>query len=256
MKIISFDLSGKFAHFRKYFSNSTALSYTIPPRTVITGILAAVMGYEKDSYYDALSRKNLKIAVGVLSPLKKSVHRVNNLMIKSRSLGDFMGEKHHTQSPIEIITPDNLISGNIVYRIYFLSEDIDFRDSLIDKLSKKESVFNISFGAAQFFASISNTNIYYDSDIEENYCENELISFNSAVYADNVKSIVFDINETWKYNFIEEDLLPMDFLNKSRELESMEHLLYTTDNFPLKVKFTGNFYRINKNNQNCFIQFL
>lgn len=30
MDILAFDISGKFAHFRKFFANNTALTYSIP----------------------------------------------------------------------------------------------------------------------------------------------------------------------------------------------------------------------------------
>jgi len=35
MEILSFDIVGKFAHFKKYYANNTALSFSIPPRTTI-----------------------------------------------------------------------------------------------------------------------------------------------------------------------------------------------------------------------------
>ncbi len=63
MKITVFDLYGKFAHFRKFYTNSSSLTYLIPPRTTIEGIIAALLGYERDSYYDVLSVDKLNIAV-------------------------------------------------------------------------------------------------------------------------------------------------------------------------------------------------
>ena len=38
MKILTFRLQGKMAHFRRYYSNSSALTYTIPPRTTVLNI--------------------------------------------------------------------------------------------------------------------------------------------------------------------------------------------------------------------------
>ncbi len=257
MKIIAFDIIGKFAHFRKYFSNSTALSYTIPPRTTIIGILAAVMGYQKDTYYECFSKKNLQMAIAVISPLKKTIHRVNNLMIKSRNFDDFMGHKLHTQTPIEIITPEDLQNNNLIYRIFILPEDIDFREKLLTQLLNKTAVYNISFGVAQFSASIQNINIYEDMEIEEQNIKNLLIEFDSAVLSSSVNKIKFDIAENWKYNYIEEDLIPMDFMcNYNRELKELKRVLYTTNYFPLKVYFTGIYFKLIKNGAVLNIQFL
>lgn len=48
MELINFRLSGRFAHFLRAESSASALSYPIPPRTVILGILGAVLGLPKD----------------------------------------------------------------------------------------------------------------------------------------------------------------------------------------------------------------
>ncbi|KPA09783.1 CRISPR-associated protein Cas5 domain protein, partial [Candidatus Magnetomorum sp. HK-1] len=39
LKILSFRLNGRFAHFRKFYTNSSSLSYFVPPRTAIIGML-------------------------------------------------------------------------------------------------------------------------------------------------------------------------------------------------------------------------
>jgi len=53
MKLINFQLKGRFAHFLRAESSATsdktnALSYPIPPRTVILGIMGAILGLPKD----------------------------------------------------------------------------------------------------------------------------------------------------------------------------------------------------------------
>ncbi|HBM79479.1 MAG TPA: CRISPR-associated protein Cas5, partial [Clostridiaceae bacterium] len=58
MQVISLHFKGKMAHFRKYYSNSSALSYFIPPRTTIIGIVAGFLGYERDTYYEDFSLEN------------------------------------------------------------------------------------------------------------------------------------------------------------------------------------------------------
>ena len=51
MDLLVFDISGKFAHFRKYYTNSSSLTYLVPPRTSIYGLIAGILGLERDSYY-------------------------------------------------------------------------------------------------------------------------------------------------------------------------------------------------------------
>lgn len=49
MDFIAFQLQGRFAHFLKAEAGASALSYPMPPRTVILGLLGAVLGLSKDS---------------------------------------------------------------------------------------------------------------------------------------------------------------------------------------------------------------
>lgn len=44
MKALTFCINGKMAHFRKYYSNSSVLSYLLPPVTTVKGILAGLLG--------------------------------------------------------------------------------------------------------------------------------------------------------------------------------------------------------------------
>lgn len=48
MKLISFRLSGRYGHFLQAEGGASAPTYPVPPRTVILGIIGAVLGLEKD----------------------------------------------------------------------------------------------------------------------------------------------------------------------------------------------------------------
>ena len=45
---VIFSYSGRFAHFLRAESSASALSYPVPPRTVLLGVLGAVLGLSKD----------------------------------------------------------------------------------------------------------------------------------------------------------------------------------------------------------------
>jgi CRISPR-associated protein Cas5h len=48
VQLINFQLRGRFAHFLRAEASASALSYPIPPRTAILGILGAILGIPKD----------------------------------------------------------------------------------------------------------------------------------------------------------------------------------------------------------------
>ena len=49
MKIVHFELSGRFGHFLRAEANRDMPSYPIPPRTAVLGLIGAILGLTKDS---------------------------------------------------------------------------------------------------------------------------------------------------------------------------------------------------------------
>jgi len=257
MEILSFDIIGKFAHFRKYYANNTAMSYSLPPRTTIIGIIAGAMGLPKDSYYEDFKSENIRISISVLSEIKKSFHRLNLLKIKGVS--DFRGKEKHIQTPFEIVSGIDLIKDEVKYRI-FVSRTESGND-IYQKVKKifleKHFVYPPTLGTANFLANIENIQIYSDSLITEKDVKKEFVTINSVCLSKNVDEIKFEKDNAYKYNTIEEELLPADFkANKDRELSKMNRILFSVGNFPLKVKFTGQLYSIKNKDSVQIIQFI
>jgi len=48
MKLISFQITGRYGHFLRAEGGASAPTYPVPPRTVILGIIGAVLGLKKD----------------------------------------------------------------------------------------------------------------------------------------------------------------------------------------------------------------
>lgn len=88
-KLLYVEIYGRMAHFRKVFTNSTSLSYYFPPRTTVMGIVAAVSGKKRDSYYKELDA--LDYAIEALTPLKKLVFGENYLDTDSVNVKKFRG---------------------------------------------------------------------------------------------------------------------------------------------------------------------
>ncbi len=178
MEVLSFDIEGKFAHFRKYYANNTAFTFSLPPRTTIMGIIAGAMGLEKDSYYEDFGSDNLKIGINILSLIKKSFHRLNFLMIKGDS--DFRGRQKHIQTPFEVISGINLQTDMVKYRIYIAptGKGVAVFEKVKPIFMNKKFHYNPTLGTANFLAQITNIKTY--SDVEINQINNEEVSLNSA----------------------------------------------------------------------------
>lgn len=62
IELIYFRLKGRFGHFLRADAGSSALSYPVPPRTVIIGILGAVLGLSKDQPQELLEPMYIALA--------------------------------------------------------------------------------------------------------------------------------------------------------------------------------------------------
>ncbi len=153
-RIAVFDLVGQAAHFRKFYTNSSSLSYPLPPRTTISGIIAAILGYCRDSYYDVLGPGSSLVSVSPRSPVRSIIQTVNNLLVKSPS--DLNGSSKlsmHTQVPTEIVLP--LHEGeSLVYRVYFAHESEGVFDELMDRVQRSVPAYPISLGTAPMLGEL------------------------------------------------------------------------------------------------------
>ena len=73
MEVLSFRWKAKYGHFLRAEANVNALSYPIPPRTAVLGLLAAILGLEKDAL--AAELQDARVAVTGAVP-KRFWHRV------------------------------------------------------------------------------------------------------------------------------------------------------------------------------------
>jgi CRISPR-associated protein Cas5h len=68
METLSFRWSAKYGHFLRAEANVNALSYPTPPRTAVLGVLAAILGLEKDALATDLA--GIRVAVSGAVPAR------------------------------------------------------------------------------------------------------------------------------------------------------------------------------------------
>ena len=81
MKVIGFNLSGKYALFTKPYTKNQPQSFVIPPKTAIVGMIGGILGFSREEYQEKL--KNLKYSVVLKSDIVKYTTRFNLLQGKS-----------------------------------------------------------------------------------------------------------------------------------------------------------------------------
>ncbi len=264
MEILCFKICGKLAHFRKYYANNTAFSFSIPPRTGLMGMVAAVMGWPRDSYYENLASENIRLAIRVLTPLKKSFHRLNFLSIKSTGdmskkwSSDFRGEGGRIQTPFEVVSAWDIRAGEIIYQVFLSPSELGSKifQSIKDQFLNKQPVFNITLGPANFTSSLSEIELIHSSKIEEKL-SNDFVLMHTAVPTHLIEELRFEKGESGNYNFVEEDMMPGDFVaNGNREVRKMNKLLFSTTSNPIRLKMRGPYFKVALKEENINLQFM
>lgn len=204
--VLVFDLIGKFAHFRKFYSNSSSLTYLFPPRTTLEGIIAAMLGYNRDEYYDSFAPSKCLITVSPKTRCRALMQTVNNLIVKLPS--DLNGKQGRTQIPTEILVPENF-KDSLRYRIYFSHDDLNIMNMLENRIKLNKSFYPISLGSAQFLChanfidSVGNVSLTSERDQESVEISTPLLSDNLTI-----QSIVRAKNQSTKISM---DIFPFHF---------------------------------------------
>lgn len=166
-KTLIFDMKGPMAHFRKYYTNSSSLSYLFPPRTVVIGLIAGLLGIpsekhtkvREDIFYEKFDEKKCLVTISLRTKIKRIMQTVNYLSTDNFPktpykllLKMIAGEIGPTQIPLEILVPEN--NGEIIYRIYFYHTDSKMYAELRNRLEAKKYIFPPYMGITEFLASI------------------------------------------------------------------------------------------------------
>lgn len=243
-KVLIFDIRGTLAHFRKYYTNSSSLSYSFPPRTVVIGLIAGLLGYANERakageriYYELFNTVNCKVAMSLLTRIKKVMQTVNYIKTKTDQASTYSFESlitgkrgAPTQIPLEILMSDEGIMQDIVYRVYFHHNDeTRIYSNMKNRLENQRFVYPPYLGISEFIASI---NYVYEGKLEKNS--------NNTV---EIKTIcrLEDIEPDFKGNNLQYliEKMPVDFLNDRTPLKP-ENYIFEMKNRYLKAKLKNN----------------
>ena len=90
-RCLSFTVRGPWGHFRRVEGNIVKQTYRIIPRTTIAGLIAAMLGIERDGYYDLFGREVSDIAIQPVQKLRTVNMPMNTLSTASGNLQSLNG---------------------------------------------------------------------------------------------------------------------------------------------------------------------
>ena len=239
-KLLIFDIKGPAAHFRKFYTNSSSLSYTFPPRTTVTGLIAGMLGKERDSYYKEFSSERCRVAISVRTPVRKIMQTVN--YIRTKSLGELNLSAGHPQVALAIVLPLQN-SEKINYRIYFYHTGKTMYE-IKEILKSGKFVYPPYLGISEFLGEAN-----FIDFIEGKQISRFLDSATPAEIATVVnvaqiskRGLVFEPDSGKILQYVKERM-PLEF-NLVRKLKKASSFIYEKNQNKAKLKIKGNYHKI------------
>jgi CRISPR-associated protein Cas5h len=231
-EVIGIEVWGDYGHFRKNFTTSSPLTYGVPPRTAISGLLGAIKGLPRrgeNNYHDVFSKENSRIAV-VPAPRSETGKKRLNLNLlklddgetkKLLKIGDAPSEIIRSQVPFEVIRKPR-------YRIYF-SVDERMMDEFEEILRAGKSVYTPCLGISEYLAEYKFLGRY---NLEKSSGEAKIDSvLNKDRFDVRFESETED-GKSMKY-VVENTSL---FMNQDRVGQEFAEIIYEEKGRPLKKK--------------------
>lgn len=234
-EVLVFDIKGYAAHFRKFYTNSSSLSYSIPPRTTISGLIAAILGLERDSYYNNFFAEKVDIGVRKNNKTRKILQSVNYMKITTSS--EFEFPKNHTQIPFEMVFAEE---GLVSYRIYLSCIDNEMIKELEERLKKKKYYYTPSLGTAPFNCSIE----YIDRILGEVKNDKKNVSISSVIPISKIENRGIQLSDLDDEKvMLVKERMAREFRDH-REIKSVESYIYDENTNPLPVRLKDGYIQL------------
>lgn len=141
-QILVFDIWGEYAHFKKIYATTSAVSYVIPTKTAIYGYVGAILGLSKadNNYLTYFADKKCLVGICLQKPILMKRIGINlrpNTGSTAKNLKPTMTEFVYQPR----------------YRIYFSHENTDLQQKLRKHLESHQSVFTPSLGLASLLSN-------------------------------------------------------------------------------------------------------
>jgi len=179
-RCLSFTVESDWAHFRRIDTTNDKQTYRVVPRTTAAGLIAAILGEPRDSYYDEFSREFSAMGIVPLQPLR-------TMQIPMLTVPTSKDGQQGQPSPLvnaagidgKIISPKALEDNrkrrtfeylcNPAYRIHLVLDNERWFDRLVDRLDARTDntdpdshhpiirpVYTPSLGKSECLAEITN----------------------------------------------------------------------------------------------------
>jgi CRISPR-associated protein Cas5h len=226
VNVIVFDIWGDYGHFKKFHTTASPLTFSFPPPTAVIGIVAAILGMDKENYWDSFFPDNTRVAIRIINPVKKIRTGIN--VIETKSAGPMFNRiKQRSQLKYEYLKDAH-------YRIFFNHNDLSLMEHLKSMLVAHKTVYTLSLGIAQMLAEFSYIGEYVAQEIPSG----DYVKVNSVLplgenFRSNSKIILFEENRQYTKEIVSTRM------NANREVLEYKTVLFDMNALSITTNIAG-----------------
>lgn len=242
--VLVFDISSEYGHFRKFNTTTSPLTYSVPTRPAIAGLIGSIVGIEREigankyregvtPVLELLSQKNASIGVQLLNPVKKVNIGFNLLSTKNfreyfnihdkDTTGSIKDAYRRTQIEFELLK-------NPAFRIFISWQNDTLFKELTGRIKNNQTHFTPYLGLSQFTAQVKFIDVVRADLLETDSHEEVLTAINLSKITSN-NQVIFDY-ENAKYT---SDTMPVE-MQPDRTVTDYAEILIETNGKPIRVK--------------------
>jgi len=240
MKILVFDLSAPYGHFRVPYTTTSPLTFPVPPKTALYGMFGAILGLDKKDYLKYFQEGQCKLAIGLKKPVQK-VHIAENL-INTKNVFFFARMDSHKNPPRTQINLEFLKDPE--FRIYVSIKENALFDKLERQLKMHKSAYSLSLGLSECLANYKFVGMFEAKPIQN---KNNFVIFSSILPIDLIEQSgdLSLIEEGKKYIRMH---LPLE-MKPDRELTKTGSFIMETNAKTIKARI-NKYYNVTELNEN------
>lgn len=144
MKVLAFDIWGEYAHYKKIYATTSAVSYCLPTKTSLYGYISAILGFEKNNnqYLKYFQDKECLIGIQIMKPI---VMQRININLRA-TFGRMKPTDNRKPTMMEFVYQP-------MYRIYFFHRQNNIQAQLTERLKAKDAVYTPTMGLASLISN-------------------------------------------------------------------------------------------------------
>lgn len=234
MKVLVFDIWGDYAHFRKFYTTTSPLSFSFPPPPTLAGILGAIYGTAKETnqYLKIFGSDDSFLALRILNPVKKVRMGINLIDTKKAWF-----PRVRTQIRTEFVKSPR-------YRVYFSHRDEQVYADVLNLIREHRAVYTIALGLSELLADFAFQGEYQAQPVSTTEPE-EIVT---PITEQNLLPDGLVIETGKKYV---KEKIPI-LMNTNREVTQYENVIFEADGKPLRAAVNNHYRLENGERITCF----